>query len=100
MVLFNRLWQGSLADEAAEVLAHLEARGWTRREAGLRARIVIEGEENGERVRITWKGGVLGSRCRVKVGRASWTTEHIRTPEDFARALSPPSASSADITPA
>jgi|GEM_PF-1847372 len=60
MVLFNRLWQHTLRERAADALAHARERGLTVHPGGLRARIVAEGSVGSERVRLEWRGGWRG----------------------------------------
>lgn len=78
-VAFQRLWQQSLLEESAEAIAYLEGQGFTRRPTGLRARVVLVGEIEGQPARVVWQGGLLGARTRVRVGTARHRTEPIRT---------------------
>lgn len=78
-VAFQRLWQQSLLEESAEAMAYLEGQGFERRPLGLRARVVLVGEVEGQPARLVWQGGLLGARCSVRVGGARELTEPIRT---------------------
>jgi hypothetical protein len=87
MVIFNRLWQGSLAADAAEALTAAQARGLAVRPAGLRARLVAEGQVGSARVRVLWLGGVWGPRSVVEIGDRVRRRPLIRTAEELEAAL-------------
>ncbi len=87
MVIFNRLWQGSLAAGAAEALTAAQARGLAVRPAGLRARLVAEGQVGSARVRVLWLGGVWGPRSVVEIGDRVRRRPLIRTAEELEAAL-------------
>jgi hypothetical protein len=65
LYLVNRLWQLSLAEQCAAAIDAAGARGLALRRGGLRARIVAVGTVGAERVRVEWRGGVLGTRSVV-----------------------------------
>jgi hypothetical protein len=60
-----RLWQLSLYEEAEAAIAAAVARGLSLRPTGFTARIVCSGALGGEKVRVEWRGGVLGARTIV-----------------------------------
>jgi hypothetical protein len=68
MVMFNRLWQATLRQDAADALAHAQARGLTIHPDGLRARVVAEGSVGSERIRIEWCGGWRGPHVTMLRG--------------------------------
>ena len=80
-VLFNRLWQGGLAQDGSAVFSALEAQGWSRSDPSLRARVVTTGEVSGKRARVEARGGLRGSRWRVEVGGRRRTLPLSTSPE-------------------
>ena len=82
-----RLWQISLYEEAEPAIAAAVARGLSIRPTGFTARIVCSGALGGEKVRVEWRGGVLGARTIVvKNGRRA-QMELARDPAALERAL-------------
>jgi hypothetical protein len=67
LYLINRLWQGSLANDAQAGIAAAGARGLGLVPAGLRARLVARGHLDGQDVRVEWRGGVRGPHSVVVV---------------------------------
>ncbi len=63
-----RLWQISLYEEAEPAIAAAVARGLAVRPPGFAARIVCEGTLHDQKVRVEWRGGVLGARTIVVRG--------------------------------
>ena len=70
-----RLWQISLYEEAGAAIAAAVARGLVVRRPGFASRIVCEGVLDGAKVRVEWRGGVLGARTIVVRGG-----KHARVP--------------------
>ena len=60
-----RLWQISLYEEAEPAITAAVARGLSIRPTGFTARVVCAGAIGGEKVRVEWRGGVLGARTIV-----------------------------------
>ena len=81
---FNRLWQSSLARDAAGAIAAAEGLGLTLRPAGYGPRLVAEGRcgaagAAGRPVRVEWRGGVFGARTVLfldgtRVASPGWLT--------------------------
>ncbi len=67
LYLVNRLWQGSLANDAAAGIAAAAGLGLRLVPAGLRARLVARGIVDGEDVRVEWRGGLRGAHSVVFV---------------------------------
>ena len=67
--VFNRFWQRSLLNEAAAAIRAADALGITLKPLGFGPEVVALGGFNGERVRIRWRGGVMGARTDVQIGR-------------------------------
>ena len=60
MVVFNRLWQRSLRDDAGAAIQAAQELGFRVHPGGLRARVVAEGSVGSEPVRVEWRGGWRG----------------------------------------
>jgi len=73
-----RLWQISLYEEAEPAIAAAVARGLSIRPGGFTARIVCSGALGGEKVRVEWRGGVLGARTIVVRGDKRTRVEFVR----------------------
>ena len=84
---FQRLWQQSLAEDAAGGLAAARARGWTLKPVGLRARLVVEGAIGSQPVRIEWRGGLMGARSHVVLADVVARVPLITSEEELDRAL-------------
>jgi hypothetical protein len=65
LYLVNRLWQGSLAADAAAGISAAGERGLALVPAGLRARLVARGQVEGQDVRVEWRGGLRGAHSVV-----------------------------------
>lgn len=65
LYLVNRLWQGSLANDAEAGIAAAADRGLPLVPAGLRARLVARGQVDGQDVRVEWRGGMRGAHSVV-----------------------------------
>jgi hypothetical protein len=98
MYAFQRLWQQSLAEDAADGLAAAKARGLTIEPVGFRSRLVAIGAIGSQPVRVEWRGGLLGARSRVVLGdvdaRVPLITSAVELDGALARitALSAPAA--------
>lgn len=75
LYLVNRLWQGSLASDAAEGIEAAASRGLVLDPTGLRARLVARGEVDGGMVRVEWRGGLRGAHSVVV-----WKDRFARVP--------------------
>ena len=62
-----------MLNDAAPAIHAADALGITVQPLGFGAEIVASGLVNGARVRIRWRGGVLGARSDVRVGGRSDT---------------------------
>lgn len=87
MVVFNRLWQGTLRSDAAEALEHARTRGLTVLPSGLRARVVAEGAVGSERVRLEWRGGWRGPHTVIQRGDRFRYLDLLTTADDLDSAL-------------
>jgi hypothetical protein len=67
LYLVNRLWQGSLANDAAAGISAAAGLGLGLVPAGLRARLVARGIVDGQDVRVEWRGGLRGAHSVVFV---------------------------------
>ena len=99
---FHRLWQGSLAEDAAAGIDAAEASGLVLQPAGFGPQLLAEGEVDGERVQVVWRGGVLGARSVVRRGRRSQRLPLIADAAALEAALGggPDSSATAAATPA
>ena len=88
LVAFNRLWREGFQEEGAEAVARLQSLGWQPVPHPLRARLEWAGTLGGKRASVTWLGGALGARCRVRVGGVVTLTEPLYAAADVERALS------------
>ena len=73
-----RLWQISLYEEAEPAIAAARARGLRVRSPGFASRIVCEGVLDGDKVRVEWRGGVLGARTIVVRGKKRARRDFVR----------------------
>ena len=62
-----RLWQRSLAEDAAEAIRHAESLGLVMLAAGFSSRVIMQGQIDGLSVEVIWCGGALGPRTVVEV---------------------------------
>ncbi len=85
--VFNRLWQKSLASDAAGALHAAVHRGLQVLPSGFGASVNAAGVTGGRNVRIRWSGGVLGERCAVWIDGRRQSVSMIRTEEDLQSAL-------------
>ena len=83
-----RLWQISLYEEAEPAIAAAVARGLSIRRPGFTSRIVCSGVLGGEKVRVEWRGGVLGARTIVVRGGKRSRLDFVRDPVGLEQALS------------
>ncbi len=83
MVVFNRLWQGSLRRDAHEAIQAAERRGWTIHPAGLRARVVADGSVGSERIRVEWRGGWRGPHTVVMQGDRFQRTQLVTNADEL-----------------
>lgn len=83
-----RLWQISLYEEAEPAITAAVARGLSIRPTGFASRIVCAGALGGEKVRVEWRGGVLGARTIVVRGGKRSRVDFIRDPAALEQALS------------
>lgn len=65
--ILTRLWQRSLAEDAAGAIRYSESQGLKMQPAGLSPRVSMRGHVDGLRVEVIWCGGILGHRMRVEV---------------------------------
>jgi hypothetical protein len=84
---FNRLWQKSLASDASEALAYAVSLGLRVLPAGWGPTVVVEGQLDGQAIRLEWGGGLRGERTRVRVGEARESMPMLRTAADVRSAL-------------
>jgi hypothetical protein len=82
-----RLWQLSLYEEAETAIAAAVARGLSIQPTGFTARIVCAGALGGEKVRVEWRGGVLGARTIVVRNGRRTRIEFARDTAALERAL-------------
>lgn len=68
MVVFNRIWQGFLTEEAAGGIEAAKQRGLVLHPPGLRARRVADGAIGSERIRVEWRGDWRGPHSVVYRG--------------------------------
>ena len=87
LYLLHRLWQTSLAEEAAGALDEAVARGLVLHPPGFSPRLVVTGEVGGQPARLEWRGGVWGARTRVRVGSRRETVPLITDAAGLAAAL-------------
>ena len=90
MVVFNRLWQGSLQAQAAEAIAAARTRGFRIHPRGLRARIVADGAVGSEPVRLEWRGGWRGAHTVVMRGDQLERRELVTDAGTLDAVVSPP----------
>ncbi|MDP6935197.1 MAG: hypothetical protein QGG40_19915 [Myxococcota bacterium] len=57
----NRLWQHSLREDASEAIQATLELGLMLSPPGYRARIVAQGNMEGQQVRVEWRGGAFGT---------------------------------------
>ncbi len=85
--VMNRLWQGSLAEDAAAAIAEAQALGFELVEGGLGARQVAVLLRDGEQIRVEWRDGVLGPRSLLYRGDEVRELPLIRDGEALRQAL-------------
>ena len=66
--ILNRLWQGSLYNDARGGVEAAHALGLQLAPTGLRARLVATGAVGDQPVRVEWRGGVRGARSLIHAG--------------------------------
>jgi hypothetical protein len=69
--VLNRLWQQSLAEEAAGALAEASALGLDVRPPALGACLVAVGQIEGQDLRLEWRGGLYGERSVLRLGQST-----------------------------
>jgi hypothetical protein len=84
---FQRLWQQSLAEDAAGGLAAARARGLKFKTVGFRAQLVAIGAIGSQPVRIEWRGGLMGAQSRVVVADVVVRVPLITTVDELDGAL-------------
>lgn len=85
--MLGRLQQGWLLEECATALDRAAALGLALRPTGFRARLVALGEVDGRPVRLEWRTGVLGPRCRLRQGDAAQPLPLLRSSAEVDAAL-------------
>lgn len=85
---FNRLWQKSLMNDAAESIKDAQAMGLTVHPAGFGASVHAYGTVSGRRIRIRWSGGLLGERTTIWVDRLRTSGPLLTRAGSLQRALS------------
>ena len=86
-LLFQRLWQGSLLEEAGEAIALAQSRGFVLDPGGFRARLVARGELSGEPAVLEWGGGPMGTWSRLRVGGVRRTLPLLTSSVELAALL-------------
>lgn len=76
---FNRLWQRSLASDAADAIAGAEALGLVISPLGFRAHIEAAGVLEGVSVRIRWKGGVGGEQTLLWLNGSRMSVDFVQS---------------------
>ena len=66
--VLNRLWQGSLAEDADDAIQAAVDMGFKIMPLGFGPRIVAQGTINSVSVQVTWSGGLFGARSQVRFG--------------------------------
>lgn len=84
---FNRLWQKSLASDGSEALDYAVSLGLRVLPAGWGPTVVVEGQLDGDAVRLEWVGGLRGERSFVRVGEVQESMPMLRTAADLRSAL-------------
>lgn len=85
--VFHQLWVETIEERATDGLAAAEAAGLSLQPAAFRARRVATGQGPQGRVRVEWRGGLLGLRSVVWVGRRRRTVPLITDAAALAEAL-------------
>ncbi len=76
---FSRLWQKSIASDAAGAIDAAVEMGLQVEASGLRPWITAVGTIDDERVVVRWMGGVRGERCAIRHGRRRRVVPMLRT---------------------
>ena len=86
--MWVRLWQQSLAEDAALAVKQAVAMGLNPRPLGFRSRIVARGELAGTDASVTWIGGMWGQRTVIALGDRVQRLPFLTDPEQLERTLS------------
>jgi hypothetical protein len=86
--VFNRLWQKTLVDSAADALLAATALGLTVEPLGFGPVIVATGIHDGRTVRVEWRGGWNGETTRIRIDGRVHRTQLVRTASALERLLS------------